>query len=111
MTHFFGHICRFTITTPLNNHPSDALERPEEASEDRAAAARAAQAGELSDPVLHLRHRAAPLLQATRRSTRLVEQVTLIAFIIQITEANRYCDVTLMENRRSVAITFCHINR
>ena len=65
------------LTTLLNNYP-DALERPQEAAEDRAAASRAAQAGELPDPVFHLRHRAAPLLQAPRRSTRLIEQVIFV---------------------------------
>ena len=65
--------------TPLNpSCNSDALERPEEAAEDRAAAARAAQAGELAGPVLHLRHRPAPLLQETRRAPRIVEQVCIM---------------------------------
>ena len=47
------------------------MERPEEASEDRAAAARSSQAGELAGPVIHLRHRPAPLLQEARRTPRL----------------------------------------
>ena len=49
----------------------DALERPQEEAQNRAAAARAAKARELADSVFHLRHRAASLFQASHSASRL----------------------------------------
>ena len=79
---------------PPHRRP-DAVERPQEAAQDRPAAARAAKAGELEDSGLsneekydtylffiflflaglHLRHCAAPVLQALHRPDGLVQQL------------------------------------